>query len=566
VSVRNFDRDVSRYGDGKRNNVSFWYNTASPVSKNWKIYSFGGISSRHVRTYGFYRFPNDYKSASVLYPDGYLPEDPATLNDIAFTAGLSGKPWHGYYIDVSSTYGKNSFNSATENTVNPSMGASSPTRFNLGQTLFNESVNDFTLNKAFEWRDKMHLSAITFGSQFINSRYQIKAGDEGSYLDANLPGTPEDQLKLSGTNGHLGFSPANAVNEQRNQFSLYSQARFFIDKNTDAGVGIRYENSSLFNSQLAFSADLKKNIGSYFTVHVAYNQSAKLPTLQQLYFSQTQYQFFPRNGISDVYKIMQVNSFAAIRKDLGIADLKPERIKEAHFSINYKKDQLSLWLSYNKTIMKDRLMVSDLIAPEGQDYTRILERSDIDAVQFFRNIPGSSTHVLQLIGTYDLQLASADKILNFEGHIAFNRTHVNSRNAFAAQADPAADRIFIGIIEDGQPKIKIIGKVNYQTRLISVYLRNTYFGPVWYRDNRPDLDQYFGGKIVTDIGASYHKSKSLALTLSINNLFDIYPDQVIENNTLNTNRTFGNQIVYSRQTSQFGIYGAYLSCTVNYRF
>ena len=566
VSNRNFDRNVSRYGDGKRNNISFWYNTSSPVSRYWKLYSFGGVSSRHVRTYGFYRFPNDYKSASSLYPDGYLPEDPATLNDVAFTVGLAGKAWHGYHIDLSRTYGKNSFKSATEHTVNPSMGISSPTSFNLGQTLFGESVNDLTISKAFKWRKNIHLSAITMGSQFINRRYQIKAGDEGSYLDANPAGTQEDQLKLSGTNGHLGFSPSNAVSAQQRLLSLYIQARFFIDNYTDAGAGIRYEKSSLFNAQLAVSGDIRRNFGDDFTVHAAYNQSAKLPSLQQLYFSQTQYQFFPRNGISDVYKIMQVNSFAPIRNELGISDLKPERIRQTHFSVNYKKDHLSLWLSYNKIKMKDRLMVSDLLVTQNESYANILRRTAIDAVQYFRNIPGSRTQIVQLIGTYDLTLSRPEHNLGFEGHFAYNRTHVNNGNAVQEHADPKADRIFKGIIEDGQPKVKIIGKVNYQTSLYSIYLRNTWFGPVWYRDNSPELDQYFGGKIITDIGAGYQQNKSLVFTLSFNNLLNIYPDRVVENTALNTNRTFGNQIVYSRQTSQFGIYGTYVSVTINYKF
>lgn len=566
VGARNFNRNVARYGDGQSKNISLWYHTNTPVGRLWKLYNFGGISTRKIRTYGFYRFPNDYKSASPIYPDGYLPEDPASLDDAAITVGLSRKNWKGFNVDFSSTYGRNSFESSTENTVNPSMGISSPTSFKLGQTIYSQSVNDITLNNSFKWHDGIHLSAIAMGGQFINSRYQIKAGDEGSYLDANPAGTPTTQLKLSGTNGHLGFSPANAIDQQRNQLALYGQATVYLDKRTEAGAGFRYENATLFTPQAAASFDIKRSIGQHFSMHATYNQSSKLPSLQQLYFSQTQYQFFPRNGISDVYKVMQLNSFSALGRQLGILELKPERVHEFRFSTTFTKDRFSLWASYNRINIKDRLLVSGLIALKDDEYVQLLESSGIDAIQFFKNIQASNTQVLQVIGTYDLPLPSFYKKLIFQADIAYNKTVVKSNYNSSSSADLASDRTFIGIVEDGQPKLKIIGKVNYQSKSVNIYLRNTYFGPVWYRDSSAELDQYFGGKVITDVGASWSKTRSLIFTMAFNNLLNIYPDKVKENAALNTNRTFGNQIVYSRQTSQFGIYGTYVSLSIDYKW
>lgn len=564
VKARNFNRNVSRFGDGKRNNISFWYNTSSPVGKEWKIYSFGGYSSRNVTTYGFYRFPNDDKSSSPLYPDGYLPEDPAKLKDAAVTVGLARKKWNGYELDMSSSYGHNYFQSSTTNTVNPSMGASSPTTFNLGGTSYGQSVNDFSISKIYQPSQGIHLSNLNMGLQFIHSSYQIRAGDPASYLDANPAGTPAADLKLSGTNGHLGFSDANAISGQRDQFSAFARTGFQLDQTTTAGITVRAEKSSDFKANFASSFEIRRNMSSNLSLHASFNRSAKTPSLQQLYFSQAQYQFFPRNGISNVYKILQLNSFSPVRESLGIPALKAEKFTELHFSATYKKDLFSLWLAYSHTKIKDRLLTADLISSGNEEHLKLMAGPDVDAIQFFRNIPSGITNVLQLIGSYDLPLGTGRDDLAFEGHIAYNQTKLNTGNV--PYSDPGSQRIFTGIVEDGQPKIKAIAKINYHSGSYNIYLRNTFFGPVWYRDSEAALDQHFGGKVITDIGVSWNKSRALLFTAAFNNLLNIYPDKVVENTDLHTDRTFGNQIVYSRQTSQFGIYGTYISLSMSYKF
>jgi len=565
VSAKKFNRNVSRFGDGKRHNISLWYNGSTPLGKNWKFYSFGGYTSRKVTTYGFYRFANDYKSSSPLFPDGYLPEDPAELRDIALTAGLTKKSLHGWEMDFSSSYGHNYFQSSTVNTVNPSMGRSSPTSFNLGGTRYGQLVNDFSLDKAFPYPEGLHLAKLELGAQHIHSNYAIVAGDTASYLDANPAGTIPAELKLSGTNGHLGFSEANAISKQRNQLAVFGKGDFTIDASTTAGIALRLQQTSLFGTHLSSSLELKRSISNTLTFHASYNQSARTPSLQQLYFSQTQYQFFPRNGISDVYKIMQVNSFSAVRDALGIPELKTEKIQDIHFSATYKKDNYSVWLSYNRTQIRDRLLTANLSSSANTEYLKLVTGTSIDAVQFFRNVPASHTNVLQLIGAYSLPLSGPQKEVVFEGHLAYNRTRmtIGKGNAYS---DPASERIFAGIIEDGQPKVKAIAKVNYHAAAFNVYLRNTYFGSVWYRDSSSALDQYFGGKVITDLGASWNKNQHLLLTIAFNNMLNIYPDKVVENSSLNTNRTFGNQILYSRQTSQFGIYGTYITVSGSYKF
>jgi len=90
-----------------------------------------------------------------------------------------------------------------------------------------------------------------------------------------------------------------------------------------------------------------------------------------------------------------------------------------------------------------------------------------------------------------------------------------------------------------------------------ILLRNVFFGEVtdpddFNGDPRVDGtvvsdDAVYGGKVVTDLSFSAKLLENLNVTIGANNLLDVYPDENREGGTA------GDQFVYSRRTSQFGI-------------
>jgi iron complex outermembrane receptor protein len=87
-------------------------------------------------------------------------------------------------------------------------------------------------------------------------------------------------------------------------------------------------------------------------------------------------------------------------------------------------------------------------------------------------------------------------------------------------------------------------------------LRNTYFGQVTRNGFPFGGEQVHSAKIVTDMTASYKLSKHLAATIGANNLFDIFPDKQIYENSY-----FG---VFKYAPVQMGTTGRYVFARLNF--
>ncbi len=86
-------------GQSKLNNHQLFANIEVPVSDHWKVYTFGGYSYRNGVSGGFSRRPNQSRTFTGLYPNGYLPQIGTQIQDISFSTGIKGD-WRGWNIDL----------------------------------------------------------------------------------------------------------------------------------------------------------------------------------------------------------------------------------------------------------------------------------------------------------------------------------------------------------------------------------------------------------------------------------------------------------------------------------
>jgi len=112
--------------------TQFFVNAAFPVSDNWEIYAFGGQSYRYGEAGGFFRRPNQARTFTGLYPNGYLPKITTDIQDSSISAGIRGEAgkWH---LDLSNTFGRNEFAYTIKNTGNTSLRFASPDYFDAGK-------------------------------------------------------------------------------------------------------------------------------------------------------------------------------------------------------------------------------------------------------------------------------------------------------------------------------------------------------------------------------------------------------------------------------------------------
>ena len=134
-----FNRKSHQVGDAEYDNLGLFINAAQPITKDGKLYAFGGISQRETKSGAFYRRALDARNLTEIYPDGFLPQINPKIIDASLVLGyeFSLGEWN---IDTSAGHGENSFNYNIVNTLNASLGPDSPTEFDAG-TLTTRETN-----------------------------------------------------------------------------------------------------------------------------------------------------------------------------------------------------------------------------------------------------------------------------------------------------------------------------------------------------------------------------------------------------------------------------------------
>ena len=119
------------------------------------------------------------------------------------------------------------------------------------------------------------------------------------------------------------------------------------------------------------------------------------------------------------------------------------------------------------------------------------------------------------------------------------------------------------LITNSRPKSKFSFTVDYALERLEFGMYNTYFGEVTVANvnENPELDQVMAGKLITDFRLTYLFTPHLKLTGIVNNLFDVYPDILLDQ-TGNQ----GGRFLYSREVSQLGQLGRNYSLNLSYKF
>ena len=153
----------------------------------------------------------------------------------------------------------------------------------------------------------------------------------------------------------------------------------------------------------------------------------------------------------------------------------------------------------------------------------------------------------------------------FTGALAFNKTRVTKVAAtptqLAALGESIFDRVERGRFEFGQPQNNQIYSVNWTKSAWTSNLRTQRFGKVrtFGLAANGSADNIMQPKWITDVLVEREITKATRLSIGADNIFDVYPTQVI---TANSN---GGTLPFSG-FSPFGFNGRHVFARVNYRF
>jgi iron complex outermembrane receptor protein len=582
LAYRGLDRkDFNmQVGQSKLNNHQLFANIEVPVNDNWKVYTFGGYSFRHGSSGGFYRKPNQSRTFTGLYPDGYLPQIGTDIQDLSLSAGIKGN-WDGWNIDFSNTFGQNSFTYNIRNTGNTSLRFASPDEFDAGSLRFSQNTINLDFSKKYDVWNGIN---VAFGAEHRYENFKITQGDEASYTTYDAAGNVWNNTSPRGTDffGNAlpggsqvfsGFKPVNAVDKNRQAVAAYADVEFNFTNWLLVDAAARYENYSDFGSTFNYKLASRIKVAPNFNVRLAGSTGFRAPSIHQIYYNVTS-TLFTNSQLLEVGTFSNDSEIAGL---LEMPKLKQETSKSASVGFTYRIPSAGLSFTAdgyftrinNRIILTDQFLRADVPAAAQAAF----DAQGINAAQFFTNAIDTETKGIDLVISHNVRFSGLKLDNSFAANISETRKIGDIHSSGLLQS-PNLEKIYFSeksrvYLEEAVPRVKASLSHTLTWKNASFYLRNTYFGKVTGADiidvNGDGVvgfneHQQIGHKIITDLSLAYQFTKNVGLTLGVNNLFDIYPDK---NLTASTNN---DQFIYSRSTSQFGQNGRYVFTRLNFNF
>jgi iron complex outermembrane receptor protein len=531
-----------------------FYNSRFALKGGASLYSFGGITLRKGTSYAINRTPywvpdpfNLLHESGTTY-QGFQPTFNSDILDNTLTVGIDGER-NGWGYDISLTSGRNEVDYTIGNTLNPSLGADSPTNFRAGGYEFGHTVSNLDIGKQF---GDLVFSA---GSEIRFENFVATAGEEASYVEGGAQSFP-------------GLQPSNEEDAIRYNVGVYADLAYDITDDFLIGGAVRYENYSDFGSNVNWKFNARyKLFNDLLSLRSSVSTGFRAPSLHQIYFSNVQ--TLVVDGI--LQNEGTFNNLSPVVRSLGVPKLKQEESFNitAGIASNFANN-FSFSLDYYHIEVDDRIVFSSQIT--SNDTTSavgsILNQQNISALKFFINGANTVSDGVDLVVGYDnIPLGSGNIDLTLAGN--YNNIEIDGTINTPAPIEETGINIFNreerARITNARPQDKVILGITYEVGGFTATLNNTRFGEVvWRHPEDPTKDQVFSAKIITDLNMSYKFSDNFRATLGVNNLLDVYPDEIDAKGDPGTD--LGGRFRYPWEVNQFGFMGTLVQAGINVKF
>lgn len=533
-----------------------FYNAEIPINEKAQLYSFGGITLRQGTSFALYRTPywipdpdNIFHRDNEEY-NGFHPTFETDINDRTLGLGIKSeiKEWA---VDISVVSGTNTVAYHIGETMNPALGRRSPTRFDAGGYQFQNFVNNIDLFKKID-----HLN-IGFGSEFRTERFQAFAGEKASY-------------EGNGSISFPGIRPSDEVDENRYNVGVYTDIEFDNDIFLIGGAA-RFENYDDFGKNFTWKLNTRyRPFGDLLAFRGSISTGFRAPSLHQMYLSNVQ------TLISDgaISNQGTFSNDSPVIRELEVPKLTQENSLNISAGLTCQPiSRLELTLDYFDIRVNDRILFTNEIGSDNNSNTQTaledtLQSYQVTSLKFFINAADTRTKGVDAVATYkDIAVGNGLVDINFAANLTSTsiESAIRTPDPIANSGNEIFNRKEQARIVSARPASKFLLAADYELGKFSTGLRFTRFGEVtWCHAEDPLKDQTFSAKVITDLNFSYRISQTTTFALSINNLFDIYPDEVDAKGDSLTN--LGGRFKYAWEVNQFGYLGTTLAVKLCIKF
>lgn len=566
LSINRFSH---RYGDAGTKDYKLWINGDQQLG-SVEYYYFGNANRRNGQSAGFFRQPLNANNITTIYPDGFLPLINTKTTDLAVTAGLRGD-MSGWRWDASLQHGRNKTDFLITNTLNRSLGPTSPTRFDSGGLRYDQTLAniDVTRDLALGFASKTSLS---LGAEYRRERFDIRPGEFGSYGNGTFGGSPGAQV-------FPGFQPTIAGQRvdqarDRNNKSLYAEIDSDITDAVNIQGALRYENYSDFGSDLNWKLAGRFEPVNGIALRASASSGFRAPSLQQQFFAAASTQNV--SGVLLDTVTLPVNNPAA--QALGAKELTAEQSQSYSAGLVFSGvPRLNVTLDVYQVQIDDRIVVTENLgafgtAAQNAAVRQVLSAAGfptVTAARFFINGIDTRTRGLDFVATYRITDFIGGR-LNLTGGFNYNKTKITRNAAQQGSLSTIPGLVLFGRqeslrLEQGQPRTKINTSLDFDRRWFGATLRATRYGKVLAAGADRFNDVNLDAKTITDLELRFKPvGDRLSLAVGGNNIFDVYPTKLLTGRGIDPdtglarNYSANNYFLPFSSFSPFGFNGRYL--------
>lgn len=522
---------TARFGDPEVEQWTVFANAGALLGNGWEAYGWAGYQDRDSESAAFPRLATNTNNVAAIYPNGFLPKIAVNSQDLSLAGGLRGQIG-GWDADVNLVYGRNALDFRTEDSLNATYGAASPTSFDSGALIYDQLVLGVDLTRQYEVGLFGPVNVAT-GLEARRETYEIQAGQAESYDRGPLGG---NTALTGGAQGFVGFQPGNEVDEDRTAVGVYLDVEAPVTEQFTVAGAVRFEDYSDFGTSTTGKLSARYDFTPAFALRGSVSTGFRAPSLQQSYFTSTASVI--QSGV-----VVETGTFPATSTVAGLLGAEP---LDAETSTNYSLGAVFRFGDFDLTVdayqidIENQIVLSELINRSfSPQVAALLDPLGVQAARFFLNGVETTTKGVDVVGRYRLTTDTYGD-LNLTVAANLNDVEVTRLPTSASGLSPAPTlfaRTRILTIEDGTPDTKVSGTADWRYGRWGITARTTYYASVLQPGSTPASDYSTGDKITADFEGRFQPNDRVTLALGVDNAFDEYPDAVPA--SLNSNGVLG---------------------------
>ena len=533
-------RVTARFGDPELETKTIFANFGLPIGEVWQLYAVAGYQHRNGESAGFRRIERDINNIDIrtglpIIPDGFLPRIGMEVRDLTLGGGVRGTIG-GFASDFNITYGRNSIDISTLNSLNGSLGPASPRDFYSGKLTYDQLTAGIDAVRGFDVGLARPLS-LALGAEYRKEGYSIGAGEPDSYAY----GPDRGGGRAAGAQLFPGFRPENEIDAGRDSYAVYAELDAGLTPWLDFAVAGRFEEYSDFGSTANGKVSGRVELASGLALRATASTGFRAPSLQQQNYRSTVPVFRVINGVSTPVETQTFPVSDPVAIALGACPLEAEKSTNLSVGGVFSRGGFELTVDAYQIKIRDRIVLSENILGQapgapGATPTQIAIYNLVNTTgsttiyaggRFFINGVDTTTRGIDIVTRYRLNAGRIGRF-DFTAAANFNETTVDAVPTTAPLAAlPVPPDLFsrtnILAFEEGTPGHKYVLSADWENPAgFGLLARVNIYASVLHALNDPALDAETGERAVLDVEARVRAGDQFTFALGASNLTDTY--------------------------------------------